>query len=139
MPFFPKDKQSLGIIWHCPQCQKLASGEVGVVNIALPGGLVTFHAVAAMDGQQMGKAGAAAVPPLPKAVHSLAAGLACGAALHTFLLWGMGRWLTWTIKRTAKSVPNILTDYCRQCYKIQKMALVIYREMYVALLKMCAF
>lgn len=32
MPFFPKDKQSLGIIWHC---QKLAFGEVGVVNIAL--------------------------------------------------------------------------------------------------------
>lgn len=69
----------------------------------------------------------AAVPTLPK------------APVHTFLLWGLGHWLTWAIQRTARKVPNTLTVYCRQCYKIQKMALVIYGEMHVALLKCVLF
>lgn len=51
MPFFPKDKQNLGIIWHSSRCQKLAFGEVGVVNIALPNGRVTIHTAAAADNR----------------------------------------------------------------------------------------
>lgn len=107
MPFFPKDKQNLGIIWHCFRCQKLAFGEVGVVNIALPNGRVTIHTVAAMDNRW--EALVWLQCPLSLRLLCTHWRLALWVALNTFLLWGMGHWLTGTIKRTAKNVPNILT------------------------------
>lgn len=93
--------------------------------MALLGGLVTTHMVIATDNRW------------GKLVWPLSLRLLCTRwrPALPFLLWGMGHWLTWTIERTAKSVPNILTVYCGQCYKIQKVVLVAYGEMYVALLK----
>lgn len=96
------------------------------------------HSHGGSNGQQMGKLGDCSARS-PQGSCALAGGWPCGTAPHTFLLWGMGHWLTWTIKRTAKNVPSILTVYWTQCYKLQKMALVIYGEIYVALSKRVLF
>lgn len=65
MLFFPKEKQNVGIVWHCHQCQHLALVRLGCRNSLTR--RLNHHSHRGSNGQQTGKASVAAAPAFPKA------------------------------------------------------------------------
>lgn len=99
--FFPKDKQNVGTVWHCHQCQDLALVRLGCRHSLTRRS--NHHSHSGSNGQEcgMGKAGVAAAPAFPKALCTR--GWLGGAALCSyFLLRGVGHVLTRTLHRPAK-------------------------------------
>lgn len=66
--FFPKDKQNVGTVWHCHQCQDLALVRLGCRHSLTRRS--NHHSHSGSNGQEcgMGKAGVAAAPAFPKAL-----------------------------------------------------------------------
>lgn len=65
MLFFPKEKQNVGIVWHCHQCQHLALVRLGCRNSLTR--RLNHHSHRGSNGQRTGKASVAAAPAFPEA------------------------------------------------------------------------
>lgn len=77
MIFFPKEKQNVGTVWHCHQCQHLALVRLGCRNSLTR--RLNHHSHGGSNGQQTGKVSVAAAPTSLRLLRT--GGWLCGAAL----------------------------------------------------------